>query len=327
MIGQRVRSNLYHSGGLKELLRRLIGFRLGQFLMYSPRPIALPVSYNRPVACRSELKISLITPVLNQAAFISQTIESVLSQQFPSLEYIVMDGGSNDGTTAVIERYHNQLTHYESVKDNGQSDAINRGFEHASGDILGWLNGDDILLPGALNYIAHFFEMNPDIDVVYGNRIVIDVDGNDIGRWVLPSHSDRILSWIDYVPQETLFWRRSLWNRVGGHVDASYQCAMDWDLLVRFRDCGARFSHLPRYIGAFRVHSAQKTHSQMISIGMQEMDRIRTRCLGYVPSKMEMRIAVMPYVLRHIFCSLRERLLQALDCAHSYLKGCNTLTK
>lgn len=313
MMGQWGWSELYRSEGLKALLRRLIGFRLGQFHMYSPRPITLTASHTSPEACGSGLKISLVTPVLNQAAFIGQTIESVLSQRFPALEYIVMDGGSKDGTTTVIEKYRNQLTYCESAKDKGQSDAINRGFVHTSGDILGWLNGDDILLPGALDCIAQFFEMNPDIDVVYGNRIVIDVDGNDIGRWVLPPHSDRILSWIDYVPQETLFWRRHLWDRVGGHVDNSYQFAMDWDLLVRFRNYGARFAHLPRYIGAFRVHSAQKTSSLMNSIGMQEMGSIRARCLGYVPSKMETRVAVMPYVLRHIVCSWRDRLLRAFD--------------
>ena len=295
--------------------------------MYPPRPIGLSASYSRSVESRCRPKISLVTPVLNQAAFIGQTVESVLSQRYLALEYIVMDGGSTDGTFTVIEKYRNQLAYCESVKDKGQSDAINRGFTHSSGDILGWLNGDDILLPGALDCIAQFFEMNPDIDVVYGNRIVIDVDGNDIGRWVLPPHSDRILSWIDYVPQETLFWRRHLWDRVGGHVDTSYQFAMDWDLLVRFRDCGARFSHLPRYIGAFRVHSAQKTSTQMNSIGLQEMGSIRGRCLGYLPTKMETRVAVLPYVLRHIVCSWHDRLLRAFDCFHSNLKSHNALRK
>lgn len=312
MMRQPVKSDFHQSGGFKALLRRLLGFHLGQFYVYSPRPIAISAGYTKPVACRSGLKISLVTPVLNQAEFIGQTLESVLSQGFPGLEYIVMDGGSKDGTTTIIDKYRDQLTYWESAKDNGQSDAINRGFAHTSGDILGWLNADDLLLPGTLDYIANFFEMNPSIDVVYGNRIVINADGNDIGRWVLPPHSDRILSWIDYVPQETLFWRRNLWDRVGGNVDTSFQFAMDWDLLVRFRDCGARFSHLPLYISAFRVHPAQKTFAQMDDIGIREMNIIRARCLGYIPSKMAIRIAVMPYVLRHIVCNWRDRLVQAL---------------
>ena len=327
MMGLRVKSDLHQSGGFKALLRRLLGFRLGQFHVYPPRPIALSASSTQSVACPCRLKISLVTPVLNQAAFIRQTIESVLSQGFPAFEYIVMDGGSNDGTTTIIEEYRGQLTYCESAKDNGQADAINKGFAHASGDILGWLNADDLLLPGALDYVAHFFEINPDIDVVYGNRIVIDTDGNDVGRWVLPPHSDRILSWVDYVPQETLFWRRSVWDRIGGKVDTSFQFAMDWDLLVRFRDCGAHFFHLPRYIGAFRVHPAQKTSTQMSDVGLQEMSRIRTRCLGYAPSKMAQRIAVTPYVLRHIIYIFYTRVLQAMDRTYGSLEDCNTSRK
>lgn len=316
MMTQPVNTDLHQSGDFKAVLRSLLGFRLGQFYVYSPRPIALSASYAKPVACQSVLKISLITPVLNQVQFIEQTIESVLTQGFPALEYVVMDGGSKDGTTAIIDKYSDQLTYSESARDKGQSDAINRGFAHTSGDILGWINADDTLLPGALDYVAHFFEMNPNIDVVYGNRIVIDEDGNEIGRWILPPHSDRILSWIDYVPQETLFWRRDLWNRVGGSVDTSFEFAMDWDLLVRFRDCGARFSHLPRYLGAFRVHPSQKTSARMNDLGAQEMDRIRIRCLGYVPSKLRIRIAVMPYVLQHIICGSYTSLLEMLEGAY-----------
>jgi glycosyltransferase involved in cell wall biosynthesis len=270
--------------------------------------------YNKPDQYRSGLKISLVTPVLNQAEFIGQAIESVLSQEFPALEYIVMDGGSKDGTIRIIEKYRDHLTYCESAEDGGQSEAINKGFSYASGDILAWLNADDLLLPGTLDYIANFFAMNPSIDVVYGNRIVINAEGKDIGRWILPPHSNRILSWIDYVPQETLFWRRNIWDRVGGNVDTSFQFAMDWDLLVRFRECGACFFHLPIYIGAFRVHPSQKTHSQMNEIGLREMNKIRNRCLGYIPSKMAIRFAVMPYVIRHIICNWRDRLDQPFDC-------------
>src|SRR5690606_26461081 len=116
-----------------------------------------------------------------------------------------------------------------------------------------------IILPGALDYVAAFFEANPEIDAIYGHRIVIDEDGRDIGRWVLPPHSDDILDWADFVPQETLYWRRSAWQRIGAQLDESYTFAMDWDLLIRLRETGARFSRVPRYLGGFRAHSAQKT--------------------------------------------------------------------
>ncbi|MGY3404805.1 glycosyltransferase involved in cell wall biosynthesis [Bradyrhizobium sp. GM5.1] len=289
---------------LKTILRRVSGFRLGQLQAYPPRPIRAPAA---GVDYISPLSISIVTPVLNQAPFVAQAIESVLSQNVAPMEYIIMDGGSIDGTTETIAVYRNYLSHYESKKDNGQSDALNKGFALATGDILGWLNGDDFLLPGALQFVARFFAMHPDVDVVYGDRIVVDRDSREIGRWMLPSHSDRILSWVDYIPQETIFWRRRLWERVGAHLDDSFEFAMDWELLVRFRECGARFCHLPRFIGAFRVHSDQKTTAQK-DLGLAEMNRIRTRCLGYVPSAAELRLAVFPYVLRHLGREWRSRL-------------------
>ncbi|MBR1133268.1 glycosyltransferase family 2 protein [Bradyrhizobium iriomotense] len=296
---------------MKTILRQLTGYRLGQLEAYRPRPISLTPAAQAP-AYKSPLKFSLVTPVRNQASFIGQTIESVIEQQFSPLEYIVMDGGSTDGTTDVIERYRSHLTHFESRNDEGQSDALNKGFAKASGDIFGWLNGDDLLLPGAIEYVARFFLSNPDVDVVYGDRIVINAHGDDVGRWMLPSHSDQILSWVDYIPQETLFWRRSLWERAGSYVDTSFSFAMDWELLVRFRDHGAHFRHLPHYIGAFRVHSFQKTSAEMDGVGIAEMNRIRTRCLGYVPSKAALRVAVTPYVLRHLARVWRSRVLRVV---------------
>jgi glycosyltransferase involved in cell wall biosynthesis len=292
---------------LKTILRQVSGFRLGQLQAYRPRPMSISVSERRPLYI-SPLSISIVTPVLNQAAFIGQTIESVLGQRVSPLEYVVIDGGSVDGTPDVIARYGKQLSYFDSRKDRGQSHALNKGFAWTKGEILGWVNGDDLLLPGALETVARFFASHPEVDVVYGDRIVIDGEGRETGRWMLPSHSDRILSWVDYVPQETLFWRRRLWERVGSYIDESFQFAMDWDLLVRFRDCGARFHHLPRLIGAFRVHSAQKTIAQF-DVGLEEMNRIRARCLGYVPSSAATRFAVLPYVLRHIGREWRSRLM------------------
>ena len=130
--------------------------------------------------------------------------------------------------------------------------AINRGFAHSTGDIMAYLNADDLLLPGSLNFVAAYFEAHPDIDVVYGHRVLIDADGAEIGRWVLPPHEDEVLSWADFVPQETLFWRRDMGERAGGAMDESFRFALDWDLLLRFRDAGARFVRLPRFLGAFR---------------------------------------------------------------------------
>lgn len=279
-------------------LRRRLGLGLGLLHTTAPRPLRLPKDHDDGSWDGAALRISLVTPVFNQVAYIGQTLQSVLAQRYPGLEYIVMDGGSTDGTVAAIEAVADRLAAFESARDGGQSQAINKGFARATGDVLGWINGDDILLPGALACVARFFARNPDVDVVYGDRIVIDAQGREVGRWTLPGHSDRLLSWVDFVPQESLFWRRRIWERAGAQVDTGFAFAMDWDLLVRFRDCGARMVHVPRYLGAFRVHAEQKTSSRFDDLGRLEMDRIRARCLGYVPSRTRVRLAVLPYLLR-----------------------------
>jgi len=291
-------------------LRRRLGFRLGQFAMYPPRPICLSKKYRTSHTAPNPLKLSIVTPVLNQSKFIGATVESILGQNYPFLEYIVIDGGSRDGTTEILRKYRDQLSYFDSRPDNGQSDAINRGMQQASGEVLAWINGDDLLLPGALHYVSDFFTSHPDIDVIYGHRIIINVTGEEIGRWVLPRHNGRILSWMDFVPQETLFWRRRVWDRVGARIDDSFKFAMDWDLLIRLRDSGAKFARVPRYLGAFRVHPKQKTLAEMSRDGIAEMNRIRLRCLGRIPSKAEMRLAVAPYALQHMLLDRCNRLLR-----------------
>src|SRR5262249_1995819 len=179
--------------------------------------------------------IAIVTPSFNQGAFLERTLASVLGQQYPRLEYVVQDGGSTDGTLAVLQRYRDQLTHWESVRDRGQAHAINLGFRRTTGDIMAYLNSDDLLFPGALAFVARYFAAHPQVDVVYGHRVIIDEQDQEVGRWVLPPHEDEVLSWTDPVPQETVFWRRRVWERVGGAMDESFQFALDWDLLLRFR--------------------------------------------------------------------------------------------
>ena len=158
--------------------------------------------------------------------------------------------------------------------------------------------------------MANFFQKHPDVEVVYGNRLLIDEAGMEIGRWVMPGHDSAVLSWVDYIPQETLFWRRSIWERVGGQVDETFQFAMDWDLLLRFRDAGANFAHIPRFLGAFRIHEQQKTSARINQVGHKEMDMIRERLLGRVPTQEEMRKAVKLFLLRHILVDLKYRVIE-----------------
>jgi GT2 family glycosyltransferase len=165
---------------------------------------------------------------------------------------------------------------------------------------MAYLNSDDLLLPGTLAYVARFFLSHPKVDVVYGHRVLIDENDREIGRWVLPRHSSDILSWADYVPQETLFWRRRIWERVGAMLDDTFAFAMDWDLLIRLRDAGARFVRLPRFLGAFRVHEVQKTSSRMRDVGVREVARLRRRVHGRPVSAAEVRRRIRGYLVRHM---------------------------
>jgi len=244
-------------------------------------------------------QVAIVTPSFGQGGFIGRTIESVLGQNYPALDYFVQDGGSRDETVAVLESYGHRLA-WTSAPDGGQTQAINLGFRRVSGEIMAWVNSDDLLLPGAIHAVVDHFNRHPEVDVIYGDRVLIDTEDREIGRWIIPRHDAKVLTWVDYVPQETLFWRRRIWDAVGGSVDESFSFAMDWDLLLRFADAGARFVHLPRPLGAFRVHPQQKTSAVIGSVGLAEMDRIRQRIHGHVPGHEEIRRAVLPFLARHV---------------------------
>jgi GT2 family glycosyltransferase len=269
---------------------------------YDPRAIRLPAGYHRPWVLRDPPVVSIVTPNLNQGEYLADTIRSVVGQGYPRLEYIVQDGGSTDNSLEVIRQYEGQLAHWESHADGGQAIGINRGMQHATGKIMAFLNADDLLLPGSLAYVAAFFQKHPDVDVVYGHRLLIDEKGLEIGRWVLPAHDDNAIAYADYVPQETMFWRRRAWEKVGGQLDESFRFALDWDLILRFRSAGMQFVRLPRFLGAFRITAEQKTTQLIRTVGDQEMKRLRRRELGHNPTRREIRQALRPYMWRHWWC-------------------------
>lgn len=284
-----------------DLARFVLEPRLGVLCQHPPTPLAIPERYNRPPAPRKPPRISVVTPVLNQAAFLERTILSVFGQGYPNLEYVVRDGGSSDGAQDILRRYEDRLA-WVSAPDGGQTQALNLGFAGTSGEIMAYLNADDVYLPGTLYYVAAYFERRPKVDVVYGHRVVINEQDHEVGRWVMPPHNDAVLSWADYLPQETMFWRRSIWEKAGGRFDESFQFAMDWDLILRLRAAGARMVRLPRFLGAFRAHPQQKTSAAMADLGEREMARLRERSLGRVPDPGEIWRNVRPYILRHIAC-------------------------
>jgi len=303
---RRRRREAYY--GARRSLRARLSPKLGVLDQYPPRPLSIPRHYRKRTVLPRTPSITLVTPSFGQAAFLERTLRSVLEQDYPRLEYIVQDGGSRDGSTDILDRYRARLARCVSAPDRGQAHALNLGFSETTGDVMGYLNSDDLLLPDALHEVAAAFERHPEVDVVYGHRVVIDEEDREIGRWVLPSHDDAVLSWADYVPQETLFWRRRIWERVGAHMDESFRFALDWDLLLRFRDAGARFLRLPRFLGGFRVHAAQKTSAQMENLGLVEMARLRERCHGRPVTEREIRHHVRPYLTRHLLLHKLYRL-------------------
>jgi glycosyltransferase involved in cell wall biosynthesis len=265
------------------------------FEQHSPRPLNLRSLSAWPALPSRVPAIAIVTPSFNQAPFLAATIDSVLGQNYPALLYHVQDGGSADGSVEVLKGYGDKIG-WRSAPDDGQADAINRGFAGVDCDIMAYLNSDDTLLPGALACIANFFAERPDIDIVYGHRIFIDYAGCEIGRAILPAHSDEALRYAGYVPQETMFWRRRVWDAVGP-IDVNFQYALDWDFMLRAQAAGFKFARLRRFLACFRVHDEQKT-TKNYELGRKEMQSLRLRHLGYVPSQRDISRAIAPYLLR-----------------------------
>ncbi len=217
--------------------------------------------------------ISIVTPSFNQGSFVQRTVKSVFDQRYPRLEYIFMDGGSSDETLEQVSMWRDRFAHFSSGPDGGQSSAIADGFELATGEIMAYLNSDDVLLPGTLNFVADYFGRHPEVDFIYGHRCIIDENHQVTGHWILPDHSDFLMRRWDLIPQESCFWRRSLFER-HGNIDRSFDFAMDYDLFARYMETG-RFERVNRFLAAFRVHRNAKTSTQMQTTGTREIARVQ----------------------------------------------------
>lgn len=276
--------------------------RVGKLHLYPPRPLHIPSQYynTTPSDTQSCLSISIVTPSFRSGSYIEETIKSIVEQNYPQLEYIIQDGGSDDETVSILKRYEDSLQGWESIRDKGQAHAINLGFAKTHGEIMAWLNADDLLLPGTLEYVDQFFRANPEVDVVYGHRVLVDADSQEIGRWVLPPHCHHTITWHDFIPQETLFWRRSLWEKAGARVDDEMQFAMDWELILRFRQAGANFVRLPRFTGVFRVHPDMKSIKDVDTVGVQEMDMLRKRYRDPAIDDQQLEKHIRSYLRYHL---------------------------
>ena len=203
--------------------------------------------------------VSLITPSYNQADYLKETIRSVLGQSYPHIEYILIDGGSTDGSQEIINKYAAKLAYWESVKDKGQTDAINKGFAHATGEIIAWLNSDDTLEPQAVAEAVAFLTEHPEVGLVYGEANYIDGQGRVIGRFpAAQTDLTKLRRGYVHIPQQASFFRKSLWDQVGP-LDDSFFFAMDYDLWTRLAAV-SDLRYLPGRVWAnFRLHADAKT--------------------------------------------------------------------
>ena len=197
-----------------QWFRKYLSPKIGTLHHHPPKELKIPKRYAKRKVLHNPYLISVVTPSYNTGHFIKKTIQSVLAQRYQPLEYFVQDCASSDDTPNILATFSQPGFSWISEPDDGQTDAINRGFARTNGDILCYLNADDILLPGSLNYVANYFSKHENVDVIYGHRILIDENNYEIGRWVLPPHDNEVLKWADYIPQETLFWRRHIWGKL-----------------------------------------------------------------------------------------------------------------
>jgi glycosyltransferase involved in cell wall biosynthesis len=273
-----------------------------------------PVLTN-PKACQWP-RISIVTPSYNQEAFIDETICSVLSQGYPNLEYVVIDGGSTDGSVEIIRKYEHQLTYWVSEHDAGQYDAINKGFSKATGDIMAWLNSDDKYMPWTFQVIGDIFSTLPEVEwltTLY--PIMWDASGRATGCHYQDGYSRQGFfrgenlpgaGWYArcWIQQESTFWRRSLWERTGGYVDASLALAGDFELWARFfKDTELYGVGIP--LGGFRVHDDQKT-ARHLNVYLKEAEGILRRHGGLPYGKLESFLHWK--LLRHIPVGFKRRM-------------------
>lgn len=202
--------------------------------------------------------VSIVTPSYNQARFLEATIQSVLSQDYPNLEYIIVDGGSTDGSLEIIRKYADRLAWWVSEPDRGQTDAINKGFARARGEIFAWLNSDDTYEPGAVRAAVEFLMGHPEVGLVYGDANFIDEEGRIIGKFdARQTDYRRLRRGYVHIPQQAAFFRASFWKEVGP-LDPSFYFAMDYDLWVRIA-ARAPIVYVPQTWANFRLHLQGKT--------------------------------------------------------------------
>lgn len=228
------------------------------------------------------MKISVITPSYNQGRYIERTLQSVLSQNAAVHEYVVFDGGSTDGTLDILKRFEGRVR-WVSRKDRGQADAVNQGIRATSGEIIGWINSDDVYRPGALAAALAFLAANPSVDVVYGDAIHIREDDSIIEPYPTEDWDFERFKSACFICQPAAFFRRTVTQRFG-LLDERLQYCMDYEYWLRLAAGGARFARLRRPLAGSRLHPETKTLGARNRVVVEINDMMR-RTLGRVPDR------------------------------------------
>lgn len=228
------------------------------------------------------MTVSIVTPSFNQGRFIQRTIESVLSQSDAPNEYVIFDGGSTDNTVEILKQYSDKVT-WTSEKDKGQSDAVNKGIQHSKGDIVGWLNSDDIYYPGAISKVKAFFDQHPDVDVIYGEANYIDEHDQLIEQYPTEPWDFERLKYTCFVCQPAVFFRRRTFEKYG-LINQSLQYCMDYEYWIRLASKGATIAYLPEMLAGSRLYAETKTLGSRLKVH-KEINNMFSKTLGKVPDR------------------------------------------
>ncbi len=251
-----------------------------------------------------EPKISIITPSYNQGQFLERTILSVLNQNYRNYEYIIIDGGSTDNTINIIKKYEKYLKFWISEPDRGQADAINKGFSKSEGEIIAWINSDDMYLPDAFRLAAETYRLHPDASIIYGDYIKVDADDKCIALRRQPSFDYRTcLYGYLTVMQPASFFQKGAYLKTNG-LDTSFEYSLDYDLIVNLATKG-KVIHIRKYLAAFRLHPSSKSVSRKMKFYKEDLrvrNKYRTR--PYMPC--ELSLLFRYYQARVIFRMLKE---------------------